>query len=43
METVEGALRETGVNLLKDEDAMVETPAGTVQIIGTEYLLTNSG
>lgn len=36
-ETVEIALRETGVNLLKDECAVVETRAGPIEILGTTF------
>eukprot|EP00026_Physarum_polycephalum_P007721 Phypoly_transcript_07786.p1 GENE.Phypoly_transcript_07786~~Phypoly_transcript_07786.p1 ORF type:complete len:418 (+),score=36.13 Phypoly_transcript_07786:274-1527(+) len=37
LDTVEDALKATGVRLLKDEHALVETPAGTIEIIGTEF------
>ena len=37
LETVEEALRDTGVVLLKDENVLVETPVGTIEILGTEY------
>lgn len=36
-ETVDIALRETGVNLLKDDRAVVETHLGPVEILGTTY------
>jgi len=37
LETVEEALKMTGVTLLKDEQTLVDTPVGTIQIIGTEF------
>jgi len=37
LETVETAMKNAGITLLKDEEATVETAAGPVQIVGTEF------
>lgn len=36
-ETVAGALRDIGATLLVDEERIVETPAGSVQILGLDF------
>lgn len=40
-EHVKGALRENGITLLMDEEAVVETGAGPVQILGAEFVWRN--